>query len=126
VNLRFSKFSFAFTLTLCAIIGLAACSSSDDYAEYDEGYSTESADISDYEGEEKGNETYSEFDQRRDSYDGSRGAFAGYDCTEDCSGHEAGYQWAEENGIEDPDDCGGKSWSFEEGCRAFAEENGGI
>lgn len=48
--------------------------------------------------------------------------FRGYTCTSDCSGHEAGYAWAEEQGISDPDDCGGNSESFEEGCRAYAEE----
>jgi hypothetical protein len=42
--------------------------------------------------------------------------------TQDCSGHEAGYEWAEEHGIDDPDDCSGNSESFIEGCRAYAEE----
>lgn len=70
----------------------------------------------------KGGETYSQYDERRDSYAGARGSYAGDGCTEDCSGHEAGYQWAEARDINDPDDCGGKSWSFEEGCRAYAKE----
>lgn len=48
--------------------------------------------------------------------------FMGYPCTVDCSGHEAGYEWAEENGIDDPDDCDGNSNSFIEGCQAYAEE----
>ena len=48
--------------------------------------------------------------------------FGGYPCTQDCSGHEAGYQWAEDNEITDPDDCSGKSQSFIEGCQAYAEE----
>lgn len=48
--------------------------------------------------------------------------FSGYECTDDCSGHEAGYQWAEDNSIDDPDDCSGNSDSFIEGCRAHAEE----
>ncbi|MFN5758735.1 MAG: hypothetical protein ACK440_03970 [Sphingomonadaceae bacterium] len=48
--------------------------------------------------------------------------FGGYACTDDCSGHEAGYEWAQEQGISDPDDCGGDSISFEEGCRSYAEE----
>lgn len=46
------------------------------------------------------------------------------DCTMDCSGHEAGYAWAEENGIDDVDDCGGNSQSFLEGCEAYVEDNG--
>ncbi len=82
------------------------------------------ADLADYEGQEFANETYPEYDARRDSYEGDRGSFSDYGCTQDCSGHEAGYEWAAEHGIDDPDDCGGKSWSFEEGCRAYAEENG--
>lgn len=49
--------------------------------------------------------------------------FHGYDCTEDCSGHEAGYEWAEENDISDEYDCDGNSNSFNEGCQAYIEEN---
>ena len=48
--------------------------------------------------------------------------FMGYQCTDDCSGHEAGYQWAEEHDIDDPDDCDGNSESFIEGCQAYAKE----
>lgn len=53
---------------------------------------------------------------------GYQDAGAPYGCTQDCSGHEAGWSWAEENGLTDPDDCGGNSLSFEEGCMAYAEE----
>lgn len=49
--------------------------------------------------------------------------FRGYDCTEDCSGHEAGYSWAEDNSIFDESDCDGNSNSFNEGCIAYVEEN---
>lgn len=56
------------------------------------------------------------------SSDTSEKTFKGSACTDDCSGHEAGYKWAEEKGINDPDDCGGKSNSFIEGCRSYAEE----
>jgi hypothetical protein len=52
-------------------------------------------------------------------------SFHGYPCTVDCSGHEAGYQWAEEHDITDPDDCGGNSKSFMEGCQSYAEEQSG-
>jgi len=51
------------------------------------------------------------------------GYFHGRRCTVDCSGHEAGYEWAEEYDIHDPDDCGGNSESFIEGCQIYAEEN---
>ena len=37
-------------------------------------------------------------------------------------GHEAGYEWAEENSIDYPSDCDGNSDSFIESCRAYAEE----
>lgn len=43
-------------------------------------------------------------------------------CTIDCSGHEAGYAWAEENGIEDESECGGNSMSFIEGCEDYARD----
>jgi hypothetical protein len=49
--------------------------------------------------------------------------FHGYACTQDCSGHEAGYEWAERHDVTDPDDCGGTSRSFIEGCRAYAVEH---
>ena len=91
---------------------LASCSQNDDTRK----------DLSDFEGQEFAGETYDEFDERRESYGGERGEFAGDGCTVDCSGHEAGYAWAEDRDITDPDDCGGKSWSFEEGCRAYAIE----
>jgi len=48
--------------------------------------------------------------------------FHGYPCTVDCSGHRAGYEWAERKGVADPDSCSGNSNSFIEGCRAWAEE----
>jgi len=51
--------------------------------------------------------------------------FHGYPCTVDCSGHEAGYQWASDRGIVDEDDCTGNSDSFIEGCKAYVEEEGG-
>jgi hypothetical protein len=52
--------------------------------------------------------------------------FAGYDCTGDCSGHEAGYRWAEEHDITDGDDCEtagehSNSPSFAEGCQAYVD-----
>lgn len=109
---------------LLAMSGCGGGSSEYDEDEYEDSYSYE--DLSDYEGEEFAGETYDEYDERRDSYEGERGSYGGYGCTVDCSGHEAGYTWAMERGIDDPDNCGGNSWSFEEGCRAFAEEQGGY
>lgn len=48
--------------------------------------------------------------------------FHDYDCTVDCSGHEAGYKWAEEHRIDDEDGCRGNSQSFIEGCQAYVQE----
>jgi len=45
------------------------------------------------------------------------------ECTDDCSGHEAGYQWAEENDICDPEYDNGNSDSFNEGVVAWAYDN---
>lgn len=97
----------ASSIVLCA----SACSGSDETSTYDEdGYVV---DDSSYEGE---------VTEEYGSDGNSSGlTFEGYECTEDCSGHEAGYAWAEENDITDPDDCGGNSQSFIEGCIAYAE-----
>jgi hypothetical protein len=46
------------------------------------------------------------------------------ECTQDCSGHEAGYSWAEENGIADEDNCTGNGDSFIEGCQAYVADQG--
>lgn len=48
--------------------------------------------------------------------------FGSYRCTGDCSGHKAGYAWAEQGGITSASDCRGKSKSFIEGCLAYVEE----
>lgn len=68
----------------------------------------------------KGGQTYAEFDAARDL--AADDSFHGFGCLESCDGHEAGWRWAEDNGIGDPVDCGGNSWSFEEGCVAYAAE----
>lgn len=70
-------------------------------------------------------------DERADALADARGELDGLTyqdqhgslgCTEDCSGHDAGYQWAQENEIEDAGDCGGNSNSFIEGCEAYAND----
>jgi hypothetical protein len=60
-------------------------------------------------------------DQDSDHSDGNEPLeFHGYPFTRDCSGQEAGYQWAQDHNITDPDDCGGNSESFIEGCKSYA------
>ena len=47
--------------------------------------------------------------------------FNDFDCVH-CSGHSAGYKWAERKGITDEDDCPvGNSQSFHEGCVAYTQ-----
>jgi len=53
----------------------------------------------------------------------SQDVFHGYKCTSNCSGHQAGWDWAEKKGIYNASDCGGKSTSFIEGCKAYANNN---
>jgi hypothetical protein len=54
--------------------------------------------------------------------------FGGYDCTDDCSGHKAGYEWAEAKGITDEEQCedilitAPNRTSFYEGCMAYVED----
>jgi len=42
-------------------------------------------------------------------------------CTQDCSGHDAGFRWAQENVVTDASDCSGSA-SFADGCEAYVEE----
>lgn len=49
--------------------------------------------------------------------------FGGYLCTVDCSGHAAGYLWAEQKNIDDEARCpSGPSQSFNEGCLAYVQD----
>ncbi len=48
--------------------------------------------------------------------------FGGYPCSGDCSDDKAGFRWASEHGVTDPDDCTGTTGAFIEGCRAYAQK----
>ncbi len=49
--------------------------------------------------------------------------FGGFECQDDCSGHAAGYRWAEERGIDSADECPTEQdRSFREGCLAFVDD----
>jgi hypothetical protein len=49
--------------------------------------------------------------------------FGGYECTDYCSGHAAGYKWAELSGITDPQECPAANLnSFQEGCIVYTED----
>lgn len=58
-----------------------------------------------------------------EEYVKSKYYFNEYKCTNDCSGHYAGYEWAEDNNINSEDDCFGNSQSFIEGCKVFVQSN---
>ena len=47
--------------------------------------------------------------------------YAGFNCTVDCSGHEAGYRWAEQHSIDDEDYCPDGDSEFYEGCIAYVQ-----
>jgi hypothetical protein len=48
--------------------------------------------------------------------------FKGDACTDDCSGHITGYQWAEERGISKDEGCTSNSQSFIEGCLKYVSD----
>jgi hypothetical protein len=54
--------------------------------------------------------------------------FGGYECTVDCSGHKAGYDWAETGGNVTEGECeaillrGPNRSSFYEGCLVYVED----
>lgn len=90
---------------------------------YEDGYryGQDASDISDCTAEFGSDDEA--FDWCAEAISERSGEFHGYECTDDCSGHQAGWDWAETHAIDDPDDCGGNSQSFIEGCMAYAEEN---
>ena len=49
-------------------------------------------------------------------------SIAGFHCTVDCSGYDAGYKWAKQRDIDDDDYCPDDDESFYEGCVAYANE----
>jgi hypothetical protein len=52
--------------------------------------------------------------------------FGGHECSDDCSGHAAGYRWAEAHNITAETDCPlrGGAISFYEGCLVYVEDPG--
>ena len=50
--------------------------------------------------------------------------FGGHECTDDCSGHAAGYRWADVHNITNESDCplNGNATSFYEGCLVYVED----
>jgi hypothetical protein len=106
------KSSFALVLLSAFCLTLTACSSGCGAGRYAD---PENCDQSDYADED----SYAE-PANVDATDVEQPDFD--NCTQDCSGHEAGFQWAQEHDLTDEDECGGNSDSFIEGCQAFVSE----
>jgi hypothetical protein len=60
------------------------------------------------------------------STEATAATFDGYQCKGDCSGHQAGYDWAEQNDVDDESSCSTPSTSFNEGCQSYIDENSGT
>ncbi|MET4601090.1 hypothetical protein ABIB90_000541 [Bradyrhizobium sp. JR4.1] len=50
--------------------------------------------------------------------------FGSYECSNDCSGHAAGYRWAEAHNVTSESGCPlrGNAISFYEGCLVYVED----
>jgi hypothetical protein len=51
---------------------------------------------------------------------------AGLNCAVDCSGYDAGYEWAKQRDIDDDDYCPDGNESFYEGCAAYVVNSSGA
>lgn len=52
--------------------------------------------------------------------------FDGNTCVGDCSGHQAGYDWAEQNNVDDESSCSAPSASFNQGCESYVGGGSGV
>jgi hypothetical protein len=50
---------------------------------------------------------------------------AGLNCTVDCSGYDAGYNWAKQHDIDDDDYCPNGNKPFYDGCSAYVVGSSG-
>jgi hypothetical protein len=106
---------------LCFLAGLlllAACSSAEtsQYPADEELSHAAYDDATPAEFDEAAARELAEAEVASEGYDGS------YGCTDDCSGHDAGWQWRADNGypVEDQDDYGSSN-SFAEGAMAYED-----
>lgn len=101
------------------LLPLAACESEDDkLARADQAAEDARADaLADYGADEDGSGADPDGVEASDIEDEGN-----YVCTSDCSGHEAGFAWAQDNDATEESDCGGTSQSFIEGCEAFVAQ----
>ena len=102
-----------YLITLMLIAPLFGCGSGSRYSDYN-----------DYENSAISNEeksTYTDADASDvNPEDVEQPDFNG--CIHDCSGHEAGFEWARNNDVTDEIECGSRSQSFHDGCVQFVDE----
>jgi hypothetical protein len=100
---------------LCLSLALSACGSGGSSASYEE-QDFASDERAEFDEDTARDQAVSDLSDQtfQDVGDTSR-------CTEDCSGHDAGWQWAQDNDVTDGSECSG-SGSFEDGCQAYVEE----
>lgn len=68
-------------------------------------------------------ENNTEYEQNESEIENYNNTFWDYECTDDCSWHEAGYNWADENIIDNKEDCWWNSNSFIEWCIQYVNDN---
>jgi hypothetical protein len=95
------------------VLGLSACSSGGGCGRNDD-------DCADFEADSAADAAANAEPSNVAASDVEEPAFDG--CTDNCSGHEAGFAWAQSNDVTDSSECGGNSNSFIEGCEAFTEQ----
>ena len=100
---------------LCASVALSGCGSGSQSVPYEEREEA-SEERTEFDEDAAREDAASELSDQtfQDAGDTSR-------CTGDCSGHDAGWQWAQEHEVTDSSECAG-SGSFEDGCEAYVEE----
>ncbi len=118
---RNNDYSWVWWLVVIGIIGYFVFFNHADNASVDLPSSSRESQYSTIDDEN----TYEESSDEEDLDTGSSLYFNGYECTDDCSGHEAGYEWAEENDItqDDVDNYSGNSNSFQEGMQSYIDDN---
>lgn len=110
------------TLPAVLCLALAGCGSSA-HSDDADGYTEDASDYGAADREEVEERAAFDEDAARDAAEEEvasesyQSIGSPYGCTEDCSGHEAGFAWRRDNGYATP----GNSNSFDEGGRAFDE-----
>lgn len=82
---------------------------------YDLSENREGKEDYDYQENTEGKEDY-------DYQEDNKKTWNWYDCINNCEWHQAWYDWAEKNEINDLDDCDTNSNSFNEWCTEYVEE----